>query len=222
MAAATVLILGSAGLGYGWHGFQLRPFAAAAPGARETVPAAEYFSHPRSFSELENAKADLDATALRVLFELRMRRVATQRSMPVEGSAPDAELERIVELLEQSAADLRGTEWELFVIRDLLVALKQAGHRQRWLDLYLDTLYRLPTSEVPSVFAAEALAMARALGRDEEVIRALHFILANPQASAGHDRVRRLFLTAAPGSDPDESVDSPNPPPPPRPRRAQP
>lgn len=184
----SALVLGGAGVG-----FRLGVLHASrtGPGARETVPPTEYFNHARSFSELENARAELDATVLRTLFELRRQRV--DQPWRTDGSAPGEGLERVIEILRQSVEDLRGTEWELLVTRDLLVALKQSGRWQGWLDLYLETLYRRPASDVPSAFASEALRIGRHLGREEEAITALHYVLGNPECRSGRARIAALF-----------------------------
>lgn len=185
---ATALVLGAVGLGVGWHcGRESAPD----PGAREVLPKSEYFGHARSFSELENARAELDATALRVLFELRRMRV--EHRGRTDGSAPDAGLAKVIEVLEQGVEDLAGTEWELTATRDLLAALNQAGLSQRWLELYLGTLHRRPTADLAPSFAAEALRVGRSLGREEEAIAALHYVLANPQVTTGRDRIAALL-----------------------------
>ena len=161
------------------------------PGAREVIPATEYFARPRSFSEVENARAELDASVLRTLFEIRSRRAysLSAPSPPGQGSGPDAALERDIGLLEDTMIQLRGTGGDLVIVRDLLTALKQAGHLQRWLDLYLDTLHRQPTADFVPVHARNACRIGAVLGREEEVIAGLHLVLANPLATFGRNRI---------------------------------
>jgi hypothetical protein len=187
-AILGLVALLSAGLGYRTA---VHRHAPPAVGAREVIPATEYFARPKSFSEVENARAELDASVLRTLFEIRSRRAysLSHPSPAGQGSGPDAALERDIGLLEDAVTQLRGTGGDLVIVRDLLAALKQAGHLQRWLDLYLDTLHRQPTTEFVAVLARDACRIGAVLGREEEVIAGLHLVLANPLATVGRDRI---------------------------------
>ncbi len=183
--AALVLVLASAGGGFALRG--TLP-GSASMGERSVLPPAEYFAHPRSFSELENARAELDARALRLVFEVRAHRAESQRLARVHDRSAPTRLATDVENLEQAARELRGTGWESVVVRDLFGALEESGRLDRWLDLYVETVLRQPTSPLAPAFASDALRIGRMTGRESELAGALELIVANPMA--GENRAR--------------------------------
>ena len=189
--ALTALVsFGSLVAGYGLHAVRDRVTGAD---AWERVPPTEYLEQSRSFSELENARAEMDARAKRILFELRSRRVESLRDHHGDGSAPDPRLVADLTILESAVTELQGTEWEGFLVRDLLGTLKQVGRLDRWLEVYTAFTHRQPANELGWSMGPEAMRIAERLGRDGEVVLALHLLRANPAAAAGHETIDRVL-----------------------------
>jgi hypothetical protein len=145
-----------------------------------TVPNLDYFLRTRSFSEVDNARAHLEALASQLIAEVQLARTRSRTdrrraSRPAAASSP-ADIPSLQRLIEQ----FEGTEQEAMIAAELLHAFDRAGDCHAWLDLYLATLYRHPASDVPGTFAPPALDKARAAGREFEVRNAFDHLARIP------------------------------------------
>jgi hypothetical protein len=148
--------------------------------------AAEYFATCQSFSEVEDAKAQLDAVAIRWLVELRQRRYAWRRlshsktRLPLDGVRATEAMED----LRHAIAEFRGTGRDLALVKDLLSLLKGEELYDQWLEVYLRAVYEHPADSLASAFAPDAVSFAKTLGREAEVQAALRHVAEIPHEFA--------------------------------------
>jgi hypothetical protein len=185
------LLLVTAG---GWAGYRSRPLEASdLVLSKEATPQVDYLIGAQSFSRIENTKTTLEGLCRRVCLEARTKLLTPKYS----GSSSSQETEclaSVIRALEQGMHEFEGTEQELELVQELLVTLKRAEHFDRWLDVYLKTLYEHPTHPVPLHFAQEALAVSHAVGRQGEVLAGLRHLLTIPLDFDGKDGVAALLL----------------------------
>ncbi len=191
---ATMVLAGIAG--YRVHDYQRNSNSVTQVGARWDL---DLFTRPESFSEIEASRTDMEGLASRYRAEIRTRYLyAADRTQPAarRRSSVIAELERGVE-------EFRNTPGESLVLQDLLLLLRQAGEYDRWLNVYLEMLYRRPTEEMIGILAREAQELGTAVGRAAEVDAALRHVLEIPREfpSKQHLRDRPFHVTALPSLD---------------------
>ncbi|HOY60122.1 MAG TPA: hypothetical protein PK640_18540, partial [Verrucomicrobiota bacterium] len=151
-----------------------------------------------SFSEVEHARAVLEALAERYVETAQC--LIAQEIMSRSGNlaVPEPGSERsitaAIKLLDEAIPEFRGTEVELQLLRPLLYALKQERFYDRYLDVYLDLLYRHPTHALVGVLADEAAAMSRVAGRQEELTAGLRHISGIPLDSSTKSRIAQSMV----------------------------
>jgi hypothetical protein len=135
----------------------------------------------RSFSEVENARALMEALAARSLQDLRFRRITTQRASAADSATHrEARLTEIIGDFRAAIREFEGTGQEKLFVQDLLAILKREGRHDEWVSLYLEHLYRDPTHEMFGRIAREALVIGKAARREPEVIEALNHLRCIP------------------------------------------
>lgn len=167
-ALATVIAAGALGL-------HLRDWSVAQThaGSSSTLPDLDYFVRPRSFSEIETTRAELEGLALRFRTETRARHLGLTGKNPGERQTVIAELERGI-------AEFKETPEEFYLVQDLLLLLRAEGQNDRWLDVYLEVLYRRPTQDLLATFLDTAQRLAQATGRESEVESGFRHLLQIP------------------------------------------
>lgn len=171
-------------------GFLAGRFASARMVASETeVLFAE------SFSEIAQLRLTLHDVSGQLLRELRSEyeriRFETAPGDPLRAQRLQSNIAELDHLL----LELKGTEREFLVVHQLLHRLRDAGLVDRWLDLYLNTLYEHPTNDIttrPAV-AQEAIHFARLLHREPELLAAFRIVDAIPVTFAGQSVIRALL-----------------------------
>jgi len=149
----------------------------------ERTPPLEYYARQESFSEVENSKSSLEALCLRFRTAVRVKRVADRAANATSsGAGPTSEphLDSAIADLEQGMNEFAGTDQELDVAEDLLLALKMAKQFDRWTDVYLKALYEHPTHPVVARFAHEAVSIANECGRQLSVLAGLLYLQSIP------------------------------------------
>lgn len=163
----------------------------------DATVALEYLVSSESFSEIEQARAVLDALANRYVVQSRMLivREALAGRGAHESRQPLASRPGLsaIQVLEEAVAEFDGTGQELQLLPTLLSALKRERLHNRWIEVYLSALYRHPTHRVVGDMADEALLLGRAIGREEEVIAALRHVSAIPLKFASRLRIERCL-----------------------------
>lgn len=171
---------------------------------RGALPAVEYFVSSQSFSEVEEAKTLLQALAERVIQEMRDRtsvgRSRWNISDPGRDPLEEREFLRVASDLQQSIAEFKGTAHELALVREYLWLLSWKNQPERFLEVYLSTLYPHPTDDLVGLFADKALRAGRLLGREPEVLKAFDYVNSIPLEFAGKGRI--LAALASPQSAP--------------------
>lgn len=180
----TIQLAGSLALAVvaAWGGYAVRGWRGDALYSISNlqIPPLEFYVENRSFSEIENARSQLEAAVRRTLDELRASRWQVLRpGHPVSNREPH--VAAAIDELRAVAEDLRDTGLEAWVLKDLLFLLKQEKLLNPWLDIYLDSLYRNPTGDIAGQFRNEAIRLAEATGRVREVQTALYHLGSIPQ-----------------------------------------
>jgi hypothetical protein len=166
----------------------------------DATVALEYLVSSESFSEIEQARAVLDALANRYVVQSRMLivrealagRGAYEKRQPLN-SRPGLSA---IQVLEEAVAEFDGTGQELQLLPTLLSALERERLRDRWIEVYLSALYHHPTHRVVGDMADEARRLGRAIGREAEVIAALRHVSAIPLKFASRLRIERCLASA--------------------------
>jgi hypothetical protein len=196
---AAMLILVSGGAGY-WVCDYRTNEASVLP--ERTMPPLEYFMPPESFSRIENAKMSLEGLCARWRLEIQTRRVADRAYAArneARGQESEPHLEDAIRDLELGMQECEGTGQELELARDLLLALKKAGHSGRWIEVYLKALYSHPMHPVVASFAQEAVVHGRAVGREEDVLAGLRHLTEIPVIFDGKESIEAALIKATPG-----------------------
>jgi hypothetical protein len=171
----------------------------------------EYFLTPRSFSEIESARALLDALAARYVTGVDAHRVQAARAARARTRDPISSSPALdaIQLLDEGIEQFKDTEQEFLLVQRLLRVLKQEKFHDRWLEVYLDTLYRRPTEELVGLFARDAVVVGNAAGRLEDVRAGFRHVCETPLDFAAKRLVqaaaRDAGLPAEPTGDSDES-----------------
>lgn len=170
IAAAVLLASFTGAIGYYSGATSDRPVTEL---PRDAFVASEYLVSSEAFSEVERVHAMLDALAMRYVEQAQRLMVQDYLSRtgrdPVARRQSNHRMFSAVGLLEEGIAEFRGTKQELLLVPTFLYALKREGLYDRWLDTYLDTLYRHPTAVKVANSATEAMRIARVIGREQEL-----------------------------------------------------
>lgn len=149
-----------------------------------------------SFSEVDQARSNLEALCLRYVSHAQQRMLSEPRD-PVIPALASPELTQAipesVAILEDTAAGFRGTGAEPLAIRSLLLGLKRAHMHSRWLEVYQDFANRQPLEPLVCELAAEALRMAQVTHRQSEVIGTLVHLSRTPGPLQGRSRITELL-----------------------------
>lgn len=168
---AVVALAGIAG--YRIHEYRGSAQAVSGAGSAWDI---DYFTRPDSFSEVEATRAEMEGLAYRYRTEVRTRFL-----YPTDAVIPATERRStIIAELERALVEFRDAPGEPFIAQDLLLLLKRSGSYDRWLNVYLDLLYRRPTVDLIALFAPEASELGSATGRAEEVSSALRHVMEIP------------------------------------------
>jgi len=166
----------------GWVGYYvgLMRETSATHMPRGATVALDYLVSAKSFSEVEHARAVLDALAARyaenaqgLIAQQIMSRTA---NFGIRQPSSERPMVAAIKMLDEVLPEFRGTGVELQLLQPLLYALKQERFYDRWLDVYLDALYRHPTHEMVSNLIEEAVVISQAVGREPELTTGLWYL----------------------------------------------
>ncbi|MBE7499309.1 MAG: hypothetical protein HS113_03170 [Verrucomicrobiales bacterium] len=175
----------------------------------QEIPPFELFYVPRSFSEVEQARAQLHALSSQFLYRQYLERLhllQARRSRNEPEPPPGQRFPQSIQALEQSLEEFRGTGEELTLTHALLSLLRQEQLADRWLDAYLDMLYHHPTADLVGQEAKHALTLARSANREEELFEAFRHVSNIP-----FDFVAKRFVLLALGGGALAGVSPPSP-----------
>jgi hypothetical protein len=160
----------------------------------------DYLGSAKSFSEVEQARVVLDALAAR--YAEKAQTLITQEIMSrnanfgIHQSTSERPMLAAIKLLDEVIPEFKGTGEELQLVQPLLYALKQEGCYDRWLDVYLDALYRHPTHELLNSLAEEAVVISQAAGREKELRYGLSYVSGISQNSLARSRIEHSSVRA--------------------------
>jgi len=158
----------------------------------------DYLASAKSFSEVEHARAVLDALAVRYVDNaqaLMVREIMSRNSsFGIRQSNSERPMVTAIKMLDEAIPEFRGTGVELRLLQPLLYALKQERFYDRWLDVYLDALYRHPTDEMVSALAEEAVIISQAVGRERELTTGLRYVSGIPLNFRTNSRIERSLV----------------------------
>jgi GNAT superfamily N-acetyltransferase len=170
----------------GWTGYYVgamrEPSAIHMP--RGATVGLDYLVAEKSFSEVEHARAVLEALAARYVENaqglIAQELMSRTANFGIEPSRSERPIVAAIKMLDEAIPEFRGTGVELRLLEPLLYALKQEGFYDRWLDVYLDALYRHPTDEGVMSLAEEAVAISQGVGRERELTAGLRYVSGIP------------------------------------------
>ncbi|MBL9138326.1 MAG: hypothetical protein JNK85_20825 [Verrucomicrobiales bacterium] len=170
-----------------WQGF--RGTRTEVSSAQSPIPVDHLFAVD-SLSEIEHAKAWLDALATQSIVEARRRSAAGSEGHPyLEAKS----VIRALEEISSRAEEFRGTQQEFRLRNEQFILLDRAGRQEDWISAYLNLLYSYPTHELSAQWAPRALKFARELNRIEELQAAWRHAIAIPREFSGKTVFRALL-----------------------------
>jgi len=186
----------------GWVGYYLgvmrEPSATHMP--RGATVALDYLVSAKSFSEVEHARAALDALAARYVVNaqalIAQEFMSRNPSFGIRQSSSERPIVAAINMLDEVIPEFRGSGAELQLLQPFLLALKQERLYDRWLDVYLDALYRHPTDEMVSSLAEEAVVISRAVDRELELTMGLRHLSDIPTSVFAESRVEHSLVRA--------------------------
>jgi len=152
--------------------------------AKRSTPGVEYFYAPKTFSELENTAALLDAECDELIAEVR-----SENGVSMTDDSANA-----IRELTAAREQLRGSKQELAVTEELLWFLKKAGQTERWLEIYSEVLYERPTDPLIGRFAEDAVRLARGTPRQDALLRAFEFVSDMPITWDAKAKVQAVLM----------------------------
>lgn len=162
-----------------------------------TVPL-DYLVSSKSFSEVEDARAVLDALAVRYVENaqaLMVREIMSRNpSFKIRLSSSERPMVAAIKMLDEALPEFRGTGVELRLLQPLLYALKQERLYDRWLDVYLDALYRHPTDQMVSSLTEEAVVISQAVSRERELSTGLRYVSGIPLNFSTKSRIKHSLV----------------------------
>jgi hypothetical protein len=170
----------------GWVGYYVGVMreSSATHMPRGATVALDYLASAKSFSEVEHARAVLDALAMRYVEKaqgLIVQEIMSRNpSFGIRQSSSERPTAAAIKMLDEAIPEFQGTGAELKLLQPLLYALKQERFYDRWLDVYLDALYRHPTDEKVNALAEEAVVISQAVGRERELTTGLRYVSGIP------------------------------------------
>lgn len=153
-------------VGLGWSGDHSR-----APAGNLAV------ASPESFSEVQAIKAELIRLRMEYVESLRstVGNAGGAEAVPQLGTDPAT-----VHRLECLIQEFSGTEESLAMTHLLLAILRRKEQWDRWMDVYLEAVYRHPTTPMVTYEKDRARQIARHAGREEELDRAFRYLAQIP------------------------------------------
>jgi hypothetical protein len=160
---------------------------------RGSMLALDYLASVESFSEVEAARAALEGLAARYTEHARSliaeEILSRSANSGVRQSTPERPMVAAIHLLDEVMPEFDGTGAELQLLPPLLYALKHERRYDRWLDVYLDALYRHPTASLVGDLTEEAVVISQTVSREDELSTALRHLSDIPLNSLDKSRI---------------------------------
>lgn len=136
------------------------------------------FSTPRSFSEVENARAQLTGLFRRDLYEWNKRWVA---HLQLDSKDQKQEMElNLIQELNRGMEEFHGTEPQFLYAERLLMVYSTQEKIDQWLDLYLSLIYQNPSHRIVTTHIQSAVKNAKIASREKEMLEAIEHLMNIP------------------------------------------
>lgn len=186
-----------AGIGAGWwyreHHLNVRS-------PLSDVPPLEYFASNGTFSEVDQARSHLRALVRRQIYWIQIRQAALPAErvrQPGPGAdAPEDPAAPLMAAFEALQTEWLGTAEESEVVQALLLLLQARGEHRRWVNAYLDFLYRHPTDILVGRLAETALKNGQLAGSVDGVLAGLRVVGQIPLESPARTAARQALAGA--------------------------
>ncbi len=134
-----------------------------------------------SFSEVQAVKAELDRLRQRYVESLRRE----SGSGTVRASESTLEMDASVTgKIEFLIEEFSGTDQAVAMVQTLLINLGRQEEWDRWLDVYLGLAYQHPTTRLVAAESERARRIARQVGREAQIERAILHVAQIPSPFA--------------------------------------
>ncbi len=157
-----------------------------------TIRNAADFECESSFSEVQNMRATLANLADQFVADAYLAKRARLKRSPT-GAAQERSSSRVlpayIQSLEDGIVEFQGTDQELRITEKLLLALQRAKIYDRWLDIYLATLYQHPTEPAIGRLAYTAARTANSLGQQTAVRHGFSLVMSIPRQCEAETQV---------------------------------
>jgi hypothetical protein len=159
----------------------------------------EYLAAPDTFSRIKNTRNSLDSLSIRLGIGITDALAAYDRlpkTNEAERRKADEVLDRALHTAEAAMREFEGTQQQWVVATVFLEALRKAGRLDRWIEVYIETLYRCPTHPAVSNLANDAVKIGRLAGQELRVLEALRYVSASPAEFSGRAEVEAALDSA--------------------------
>jgi hypothetical protein len=159
----------------------------------------EYVTPPDTFSRIKNTRNALDSLSTRVALGITDTLAAHDRlprTSEVEKKKAQEVLERAIRAGQAAMQEFEGTPQQLVIVPAFLRALRVAGQFNRWIEVYVQTLYTHPTDPVLCSLGQDAVKIGKLCGQLQEVLEALRYVSACPAEFAGRAEVQAALTSA--------------------------
>jgi len=174
LLGAIVLAFAAGGFGYYLHAFRENSISSL---SGRSIAALDYYVSWESFSEVDEAKALLQASAVQIIQEMREQPGLGVYQVKIgSASRHNIQLTRVIGNLEQKIEEFKGTQQELLLVQELLWILWREGKHNQLVEVYLSVSYQHPTQVLVGHFADKALRSSQMIGREQDLIKAFQHI----------------------------------------------
>jgi hypothetical protein len=176
----------------GYYRGALRESSAARVSFQD-VCSLDYFISWKSFSEIDGAKALLQAAAEQIIQAMQTRLVVG--IVPVSNVTKEIKaihFGKAIGTMDREIEYFKGSAQELLLVKELLSLLHREGNYNRWLEVYLKALYEHPTDELVGECADQALHTSKLLERELEVRKAFQHVCDIPFDFEAKQKVLRV------------------------------
>jgi hypothetical protein len=181
------------GFGYYLHAFRENSTTTI---SAQRIAGFDYYVSWESFSEVDEAKALLQASATQFIQDLRERPgvgvFKVNNGTASHSQGKNNQLTRAIQDLEQRISEFKGTQQELLLVQELLWVLWREDQYDRMIDAYLRVIYMHPTHILVGHFADKVLQSSQRVGREQEVMKAFRHVLNNPLDFEAKQQIRSV------------------------------
>lgn len=191
----TLLLAVAAGsVGYYLHAFRENSTTSLSV---QRVAALDYYVSWESFSEVDEAKALLQAAATQIIQDLREQPgvgvFQVHTGPPSQKEEEERQLNRALTDLKERIEEFKGTEQELYLVQELLWILWREARHEDFVENYLRVLYQHPCHVLVGHFADKALLSSQGIGREQEIVKAFRHVTSIPLDFRARHQVRSVL-----------------------------